>query len=113
LAADRYEQLLEGVEGVVCPKTRSENVHVWHLYVIRVNQRDRVVAALEAADIQVGIHYPVPIHLHHAYSGLGYGVGSFPVSEAAAGEILSLPMFPHITAEQQERVVDVLSSALR
>ena len=91
----------------------SGNVHVWHLYVVRVPERDRVLAALQAAGIGASIHYPTPIHLTGAYRSLGYGPGSFPVAEAAAEEILTLPLYPHITPAQQQRVVAELKEALR
>jgi dTDP-4-amino-4,6-dideoxygalactose transaminase len=86
---------------------------VWHLYVIRVAERDRVLSALQAAGVGAGIHYPVPIHVQGAFASLGYGRGDFPIAEQAAAEILSLPMHPHLTAAQQERVADVLASALQ
>jgi dTDP-4-amino-4,6-dideoxygalactose transaminase len=71
-----------------------------------------VLARLKADGIGAGIHYPVPIHLQGAFRHLGHRAGDFPVAERAAGEILSLPMFPHITAGQQERVVESLRRAL-
>ena len=88
------------------------NEHVWHLYVVRVPDRDRVIKELHAAGIGAGIHYPVPVHLSSAYAGLGYAEGAFPVAERAAREVLTLPLFPGITPAQQERVVSVLTSAL-
>jgi len=112
-AAERYTRLLSGVTGVRVPATADGNVHVWHLYVVRLQERDRVLAALRAAGIGASIHYPTPIHLTEAYRFLNYPAGSFPVAEAAAGEILSLPLFPHITPAQQERVVAELAGALR
>ena len=113
VAAARYDSLLAEIPQVRVPVTMSGNVHVWHLYVVRVPERDRVLAALQAAGIGASIHYPTPIHLTGAYRSLGYGPGSFPVAEAAAEEILSLPLYPHITAVQQERVVAELKEALR
>ena len=107
-AADRYEQLLAAVPGVRTPGTLPGNEHVWHLYVVQVDDRDRVLAELNARGIGAGVHYPSPVHLTRAYAGLGQGTGSFPVSEQAAGRILSLPMFPHLTPEQQETVVEAL-----
>ena len=89
------------------------NEDVWHLYVVQVEGRDHVLAALHDAEIGAGVHYPVPIHLTGAYASLGCGAGSFPVAEAAADRILSLPLHPHITAAQQERVVDALATVLR
>lgn len=112
-AAARYGEMLATVPGVVTPKGRPGYEDVWHLYVVRMENRDDVLAALDAAGIGAGIHYPTPIHLTGAFSHLGKGVGSFPVAEAAAGRILSLPLFPHISVEQQERVVEALHDAVR
>ena len=111
-AARRYDELLSGVEGVELPVTAEGNVHVWHQYVVQVDERDRVLAQLHEAGVGAGIHYPVPIHLQPAYSWLGYGPGSFPVAERAADRILSLPMHPHLTAPDQERVTEVLVDAI-
>jgi dTDP-4-amino-4,6-dideoxygalactose transaminase len=111
-AAERYDVLLAGVAGVIRPSTLPGNEHVWHLYVVRVRRRDNVLRKLNEAGIGAGIHYPVPIHLQGAFTGLGHRRGDFPVAEAAADEILSLPLYPHITAAQQERVVDALRAAL-
>lgn len=111
-AARRYDELLAGADGVVLPRTLPGNVHVWHLYVVRVPDRDRVLAELNAAGVGAGIHYPIPIHLHGAMGFLGHGEGDFPVAERAAREILSLPMFPGITPSQQERVAEELVRAL-
>ena len=112
-AAQRYDLLLAGIEEIVLPQTLDGNEHVWHLYVIRVPDRDRVLKELHAAGIGAGIHYPVPVHRTAAFAGLGYPEGSFPVTEQAAQEILSLPLFAEITTEQQERVALVLKAALR
>ena len=111
-AADRYAALLAGVDGVRLPVVAEGNEPVWHLYVVRVAERDRVLAAMHAAGIGAGIHYPTPVHLTGAFAGLGLGPGSFPVAEAMSGEILSLPLFAEITAAQQERVVEVLAGAV-
>ena len=112
-AAARYDELLARLD-VVRPVTAPGNVHVWHLYVVRVPaaRRDEILAALTAQGIGAGIHYPVPVHLTPAFAGLGHGPGSFPHAERAATEILSLPVYPQITAVQQERVVAALASAL-
>jgi dTDP-4-amino-4,6-dideoxygalactose transaminase len=90
---------------------RPGNGDVWHLYVVRVEQRERVMAELGEAGIGASIHYPTPVPFTEAYACLGYRRGQFPVAEAAAERILSLPMFPHLTHEQQERVVDRLRMA--
>jgi dTDP-4-amino-4,6-dideoxygalactose transaminase len=111
-AADRYHDLLSGVDEVIRPRVLAGNEHVWHLYVVRVPGRDRVLKELQAADIHAGIHYPIPLHLTNAFAWLGYAEGSFPVAERAAGQLLSLPLFPEITAEQQARVVETLTAAL-
>lgn len=112
-AARRYDELLAPL-GVVRPVTAPGNVHVWHLYVVRVPaaRRDEILAALNAQGIGAGIHYPVPVHLTPAFAGLRRGPGSFPHAEQAAAQVLSLPIYPQITAVQQERVVAALASAL-
>lgn len=112
-AAQRYATLLADLPGVVLPRVLPGNQHVWHLYVARVADRDRVLRELVDTGIGAGIHYPSPIHRWPAFAWLGHGPGSFPVSEALAEEIVSLPMFPGITGEQQEIVADALSRAVR
>lgn len=112
-AALRYDDLLEDLEEVTRPSTLEGNEHIWHLYVIRVSKRDEVLGKLHEAGVGAGIHYPIPIHLLGAFRSLGYEEGDFPIAESAAKEILSLPMYPHITAEQQSEVVDALRKALR
>ncbi|SFN98790.1 dTDP-4-amino-4,6-dideoxygalactose transaminase [Geodermatophilus obscurus] len=113
-AAQRYADLLAGVPGVRLPGVAPGNEHVWHLYVVRVPARDAVLADLAAARIGAGVHYPVPVHLTGAMAGAmaGSGPGAAPVAERAAGEILSLPIFPGITAAQQERVAAELARAV-
>jgi dTDP-4-amino-4,6-dideoxygalactose transaminase len=88
--------------------------HVYHLYVVRLRRadRDRVLKALHDGGVGAGIHYPVPIHLQGAYSDLGLGAGSFPVTESAAGRILSLPIYPEMTREQVAEVAACLRLAL-
>ncbi len=89
--------------------TRKNTVrHVYHLFVIRVKDRAKVMTALTENGIESGIHYPVPLHLTPAYANLGYKKGAFPVTETAAEEILSLPMFPEMTSEQITRVASCL-----
>jgi dTDP-4-amino-4,6-dideoxygalactose transaminase len=111
-AAARYGELLADVPGVRTPASAPGNVDVWHLYVVRVQNRDEVLNALHEAGIGAGIHYPYPIHLTRAYAGLGYQLGDFPVSERAADEILSLPIYPGITRGQQDHVVESARRAL-
>jgi len=107
-AAARYEGLLGGSGDLVLPEVQADGEAVWHLYVVRVPERDRVLARLNDAGIGAGIHYPTPCHLQGAYASLGHSRGSFPVAEQAADEILSLPIYPGITEQQQERVAEVL-----
>lgn len=111
-AADRYHRLLADIDGVRLPTTAAGNDHVWHLYVVRVPHRDDVLAALQRKGIGAAIHYPVPVHLTPAFADLGYGPGSFEVSEGSAGEILSLPIYPGITLADQEQVAEALDAAL-
>lgn len=112
-AAALYDDMLSGLEQVVRPAVMPGNVHVWHLYVVRVPHRDDVFAQMHTDGVGVGKHYPVPLHLQPALRDLGNGPGSFPIAERAATEILSLPLYPGITEQQQQRVVESLCSALR
>jgi dTDP-4-amino-4,6-dideoxygalactose transaminase len=108
-AAARYFELLADVPGLRLPRPDPMNADVWHLFVVQVAERDRILAELNAAGVGAGVHYPTPIHLTGAYAHLGYGPGDCPVAETAADRILSLPLYPHITLEQQEYVADVLT----
>lgn len=112
-AAARYEELLGALPDVRLPKSAEGNRDVWHLYVVRTPDRDRLLAGLREDGIGAGIHYPTPLHLTRAYAHLGLGRGAYPVAERASQQILSLPMFPHLTAEQQERVAASVDAALR
>ncbi|HEY1624406.1 MAG TPA: DegT/DnrJ/EryC1/StrS family aminotransferase [Streptosporangiaceae bacterium] len=112
-AAARYAELLADLAEVDLPRVMPGNDHVWHLYVIQVPRREHVMRCLHEHGVQAGIHYPVPVHLQPAFRDLGYAPGDFPVAEAAAARILSLPMYPQITAEQQRRVAGAIRYALR
>lgn len=112
-AAGRYGELLADVAGLTLPGAITPESHVWHLYVVQVDERDRVLGELGRAGVGAGIHYPTPVHLTEAYRHLGLGEGTAPIAEAAAGRILSLPMFPHLTEGQQACVGEVLTGALR
>ena len=103
-----YGALLADVD-LIAPSAADHVEAVWHLYVVRVDRRDEVRAALGTEGIQTGIHYPIPIHLQPAYAELGLGPGSFPVTERIAGELLSLPMYPELTRELVEEVVDAVT----
>lgn len=111
--ARRYDDQLRDT-GLILPMIRPENRHVYHLYVARHPQRDAIIDALAARDIIAGIHYPWPVHTMRGYAHLGYGEGSLPVTEKAAGEIFSLPMYPSLADAEHDRVCgalrDILSS---
>jgi dTDP-4-amino-4,6-dideoxygalactose transaminase len=104
--AAEYNRLLANNEAVGLPYEASWSRAVYHLYVIRTNDRDGMMNHLKEAGIGTGIHYPVPLHLQKAYAPLDYSLGDFPVAERASAEIISLPMFPHLTADQQARVAE-------
>jgi len=94
------------------PRVGPNRTHVFHLYVVQVDNRDEVQGFLKSRGIGTGVHYPIPIHLQEACAGLKYGRGAFPATENAASRILSLPMYAELTREQQEYVVRNLVAAL-
>ena len=105
-AASRYRELFVEADGGDLPPSEPDwATGVYHLYIIRVQDRAGLMQHLGKANVGTGIHYPVPLHLQNAYKYLGYNEGDFPVSESVAAEIVSLPMFPNLRADQQERVV--------
>jgi dTDP-4-amino-4,6-dideoxygalactose transaminase len=111
--ARRYHELLApAAEQVVLPFEPAWSRPVYHLYVVRVADREQLQKALNGAGIGTGIHYPIPLHLAKPYAALGHQPGDFPVAEQAAARVLSLPMFPEITPEQQERVVACVMESL-
>ncbi|HEY7531794.1 MAG TPA: DegT/DnrJ/EryC1/StrS family aminotransferase [Nitrospiraceae bacterium] len=110
--AKLYSGLLGGVPGVIVPSESENAKHVFHIYSIRVKNRDGLIAKLAEKDIHCGIHYPIPLHLQDAYKSLGKGKGSFPVTEKVTSEIVSLPMFPELTSDQIGRVVDEIKLSL-
>ena len=119
-AAQEYDRLLAPLaeSGLVPITNHSGSGHVYHLYVIRLLEncainRDTLQEKLQLANIQTGIHYPIPCHLQPAYSHLGYHAGDFPEAEQLCESILSLPMFPGITSEQIQRVVEAIASAIK
>lgn len=107
-AAQRYTELLSDVEGISLPHVVEGNEHVFHLYVVRVPRRDDLIAELHGAGIGAGIHYPRPVHLHPAYASLGYSSGDFPRAERFADEIISLPLYPGISVDEQQYVAETL-----
>ena len=106
-AASRYQEMFGALadDRITVPFEAPWSKAVYHLYVVRVQNRDELMKELAAAGIGIGIHYPIPLHLQTAYKQLGYEEGAFPVTEKIAKEILSLPMYPQLTAEQQGSVV--------
>jgi len=106
-AATHYHSLLKDLP-IEIPQVMDSVEHVFHLYVIRTEKRDELDRYLNERGIDTGIHYPTPIHLQPAYKELGHQPGDFPVSEAFANEILSLPMYPELSEEQIKHIVDVM-----
>jgi dTDP-4-amino-4,6-dideoxygalactose transaminase len=105
-AAERYDKLFAGAEGIVTlPHQPSWARSVYHLYVVQVEDRAQLQQKLSDAGIGTGIHYPVALHLTKAYEALGFRIGDFPIAEKATAHILSLPMFPGLTSDEQDRVV--------
>jgi dTDP-4-amino-4,6-dideoxygalactose transaminase len=102
--ATLYNRLLDGDETLSVPFEPSWSRAVYHLYVIRTNNRERLMSHLKDAGIGIGIHYPIPLHLQKAYLSLNYSPGDFPIAERVSTEILSIPMFPHLAEAQQQRV---------
>jgi dTDP-4-amino-4,6-dideoxygalactose transaminase len=107
-AADEYDRVL-AVLPVERPARAADATHVFHLYVVRVRGRDAARTHLDGRGIHTGIHYPVPVHVQEACADLGYRRGDFPVTEAAAEEALSLPMYPELTGAQIRIVADALA----
>ncbi|WP_219884423.1 DegT/DnrJ/EryC1/StrS family aminotransferase [Orenia metallireducens] len=103
--AEYYNSLLNDKE-VILPKVRSLGKHVYHLYAVRVKDRDKLRDKLSSLGIATGIHYPIPLHLQPAYKYLGYKEGKFPISEQVSKEIISLPLWPEISHKQIEEVCE-------
>ncbi|WP_373544198.1 DegT/DnrJ/EryC1/StrS family aminotransferase [Chamaesiphon sp.] len=119
--ASRYQQLLANIPGIITPQVTPGGESAWNQYTIRVvaptgtdaaAHRDRVRASLQEAGVISMIYYPLPLHLQAVYQDLGYPVGSFPNTELVSHEVLSLPMFPELTFEEQQRVVYALKDAI-
>ncbi len=110
--AERYDALLAD-SGIKTPTVMPYSHHVYHIYAVQAEQRDLLQQKLNEQGIQTGIHYPIPVHLQAAYSGLGYKLGDFPHSERAAGRVLSLPMHADLTSAQINTVAESLQSILQ
>jgi dTDP-4-amino-4,6-dideoxygalactose transaminase len=115
--AFNYNQLLAGVVGITTPEAPAHSEHVYHLYTIRISgefgRRDRVQQKLAALGISTGAYYPTPLHLQPIFASYGHKMGSFPQSEQASAQVLSLPLFPELKNQQIERVVDSLTKVLK
>ena len=113
-AAKRYGELLSGIEGLAPPRLKEGRTSAWAQYTVRIEagKRDEVRERLAKDGIPTAVHYPRPLHLQPAFRALGYPEGSFPEAERAAAEVLSLPIHPFITEEEQERVAASLKAAL-
>jgi dTDP-4-amino-4,6-dideoxygalactose transaminase len=109
-AAAVYDELLAD-SGLGLPVARDFGEPVYHLYVVRSPERDRIMAALKDAGIGTAIYYPRALHMQEVFGYLDYSEGDFPVVEAAQEEVFAIPLFPEITREQQERVAEVIAGA--
>jgi dTDP-4-amino-4,6-dideoxygalactose transaminase len=122
--AARYHALLASVPGVVAPQEVAGGHHVWHQYTIRLTEaaeqngdqlgqyRNTIRQAMQQHEIGCMVYYPVPLHRQPVYESLGYGVGSLPVAERVANQVLSLPMFPELTLDEQQMIVKTLQQVL-
>lgn len=110
--ARRYEERLADFPELVLPKTTPGNEHVYYVYVVRHPRRDEVLRRLREHDIDLNISYPWPVHTMKGFARLGYETGSLPVTESLANSIFSLPMYPSLPRDVQDRVIDVLRQVL-
>jgi dTDP-4-amino-4,6-dideoxygalactose transaminase len=104
--AAEYARLMGEDEGIGLPHEPAWSHAVYHLYVVRTNDREGMMSHLKDAGIGTAIHYPIPLHLQKAYTSLNYSPGDFPITESVSAEIISLPMFPHLKEPQQARVAE-------
>ena len=112
IVAERYMLLFreKGLLGNITPPAEDDgNRHVYHQYVIKAERRDELQAYLEERGVVTRVYYPLPLHLQHCFSDLGYKEGDFPVSEKLAGSVLALPIFPELLPEEQERTVEEIA----
>jgi len=110
--AARYNSAFKEVEEIIPPLEAAHARHVYHVYAIRLRERDEVIRQLERKGIGCGVHYPIPVHLQQAYASLGHQRGAFPVSEQIAHEFLSLPMFPELTERQIDFVIETVTETI-
>jgi dTDP-4-amino-4,6-dideoxygalactose transaminase len=107
-----YDELLADEPRIVRPTEAAHRRHVFHIYAVRVPDRDGVLQRMASRGVNCGVHYPIPIHLQKAYGFLGLKSGSFPVAERCAREFLSLPMYPELRPSQIEQVASTLKDCL-
>jgi dTDP-4-amino-4,6-dideoxygalactose transaminase len=116
--AAQYNQLLGGLAGIALPQSDNAGESVWNQYTIRIlgadqgEKRDQVRTKMQESGVASMIYYPLPLHLQDVYRDLGYAPGAFPITEEISHQVLSLPMFPELTIEEQQRVVYALKDAL-
>jgi dTDP-4-amino-4,6-dideoxygalactose transaminase len=108
-----YERLLGGRDDLILPQEAPYARHIYHLYAIRIRNRDRVLRALADRQIMCGVHYPIPLHLQPAFQGMGLSRGTFPIAEQCADEFLSLPMYPELTPSQIGTVTREIQALLQ
>jgi dTDP-4-amino-4,6-dideoxygalactose transaminase len=115
--AQRYSELLWNVPGISLPKTSAHSEHVYHLFTIRIqgdsSRRDRVQRTLASLGVSSGVYYPTPLHLQPVFAGGNQKAGTYPAAEHASAQVLSLPLFPELTHQQIDRVVESLATALK
>ena len=111
--AAHFDSLLQGHDNIKIPAVRKNSTHVYHLYVVRVDAREKVRKILKEKGIATGIHYPIPLHLQPAYRYLNYRAGDFPVAERYASQLLSIPLYPELTDAQVEYIAGVLIDACK
>jgi dTDP-4-amino-4,6-dideoxygalactose transaminase len=110
--AAHYDRTLDGIPEIVTPTEMVGARHVYHIYAVRVQDRDEVIRFLAKKGIQCGVHYPVPIHLQEAYRDIGYQPRAFPIAERCASEFVSLPMFPELSPAEVELIVGEVKAAV-
>jgi len=110
--AKRYDEAFSAVPGIVIPKVSEGNVHTYHQYTIRVEDRDDMLKYLNKEGIAARVYYPVPLHLQPCYKGMGYHIGKLPVSESAAEKVLSIPVYPELSEDMVDYVIDKVTSYL-
>jgi len=110
--ASLYNQLLSGTQEIIIPTEMDYARHVYHVYALRVKNRDALIAALGEKGIGTNVHYPVPVHLQNAYASMGLKEGTYPVAEKCASEFISLPMFAELTEEQISYVAEQVKAVV-